>query len=206
MATISRREMLTTTSTAALASIVWPATNTLATDDAGKRVLMFTRSAGYQHSVIRREGDQLSHAERVLTELGEAHNIEVVATKDGRVFDEDLDSWDAFFFYTSGDLTDTTPKDDRSQPMSPAGKQRLLDAIAAGKGFIGAHCASDTFLSKGPKLEEQAIPDPFIAMLGARIHLSWPATLGRPACRGQFVSRCRRIRPQFQTQRRVVFS
>jgi hypothetical protein len=166
MTTLNRRDMLTTSGAAVLASMAWPAASALAADDAPKRVLMFTRSAGFQHSVIRREGDELSFAERILTDLGAAHNVEVVATKDGGVFEDDLDQWDAFFFYTTGDLTDTSPKDDGSQPMSPAGKQRFLDAIAAGKGFVGSHCASDTFHSQGPAGENQVNRDPYISMIG----------------------------------------
>ena len=50
--------------------------------------------------------------------------------------------------------------------MSPQGKQRLLDAIAAGKGFIGFHSTSDSFHSPGPKDENQVQVDPFLAMLG----------------------------------------
>lgn len=166
MTRLNRRDMLTISGAAVLTSMAWPSTSLLAADDAPKRVLMFTRSAGFQHSVIRREGDKLSHAERVLTDLGAAHNIEVVATKDGGVFDDDLDQWDAFFFYTTGDLTDTRPKDDKSKPMSPEGKQRFLEAIAAGKGFVGSHCATDTFHSKGPSFENQSNPDPYISMIG----------------------------------------
>ena len=43
--------------------------------------------------------------------------------------------------------------------MSPEGKQKLLDAVAAGKGFVGLHAATDSFRSKGV--------DPYIAMVGA---------------------------------------
>lgn len=166
MTKLNRRDMLTTSGAAVLASMAWPGVSALAADDTRKRVLMFTRSAGYQHGVIKRDGDNLSYAERILVEVGAAHNIEVVPTKDGGVFDDDLGQWDAFFFYTTGDLTDTSPKDDGSKPMSPEGKQRLLDAVAAGTGFLGSHCASDTFHSKGPAGENQVEPDPFIAMLG----------------------------------------
>ncbi len=84
--------------------------------------------------------------------------------KDGRVFDRDLSSYAAFAFYTTGDLTQ--PAKDGSPPMSLAGKGRLLDAIASGKGFVGFHSATDTFHSKGPQNENQAEPDPYIAMIG----------------------------------------
>ncbi len=49
-----------------------------------------------------------------------------------------------------------------------AGKKALLDAIAGGKGFIGCHCASDTFHSKGGQWQNQERDkvDPYIAMLG----------------------------------------
>lgn len=129
-----------------------------------KKVLFFTKSAGFEHSVIKRAGDQLSHAEKILIELGHQHGFDVVASKDGTVFDKPLDEWDAFVFYTTGDLTQ--PGTDRQPPMSPSGKQALLDAIHAGKGFVGSHCASDTFHSKGPAYENQAEKDPYISMLG----------------------------------------
>ncbi len=122
------------------------------------RLLYFTRSAGYVHSVVRRNGSGLAHSETILTELGRQCGVEVIATKDGRVFDGDLSSYDAIAFYTLGDLT--RESGESTPPMSPKGKQRLLAAIAAGKGFLGFHSACDTFLSR----EDQV--DPYIAMLG----------------------------------------
>ena len=80
------------------------------------------------------------------------------------MFDGDLDQWDAFAFYTTGDLT--KPDTQKDTPMSVQGKQRLLDAIAGGKGFIGFHCATDTFHSPGRGDENQEHPDPYIAMVG----------------------------------------
>ena len=52
--------------------------------------------------------------------------------------------------------------------MSSQGKQRLLDAIAAGKGFVGFHSATDSFHSKGKGNVNQSKEDidPYIAMLG----------------------------------------
>src|SRR5260370_31914708 len=44
----------------------------------------------------------------------------------------------------SSDLTEEKGTDG-TPPMSVEGKKAFLDAIAAGKGFIGCHCASDTF-------------------------------------------------------------
>ena len=129
-----------------------------------KRVLFFTRSAGFEHSVIRRKGEELGHAEKVLIELGMNHGFMVTATKDGSVFDEDLAKFDTICFYTSGDLT----KGGRSEkpPMSAKGKANLLDAITSGVGFVGSHCASDTFHSEGDRFMTQDEKDPYIEMLG----------------------------------------
>lgn len=133
--------------------------------DRPAKILMFTRSAGFQHSVIQRKGDELSHAEKIFTALGQEHGFEVVCTKDGTVFDGDLDQYDAYFFYTTGDLTNEKSAD-KAPPMSAAGKERLLAAVAGGKGFVGSHCASDTFHTPGGAWERQETPDPYIVMLG----------------------------------------
>jgi type 1 glutamine amidotransferase len=159
-----RREFLLSSGLAALSVSAFPTGWVSAAGNKKQRVLYFTRSAGFEHSVVRRKGDELAHSEKILTELGKKSGFEVVCTKDGSVFDGDLDQWDAIAFYTSGDLTKPDKQNDR--PMSPQGKQRLLDAIAAGKGFIGFHSSTDSFHSNGPRDENQAELDPYIAMIG----------------------------------------
>jgi type 1 glutamine amidotransferase len=136
----------------------------VATRPAEKTVLFFTKSSGFEHDVVRRTGDRLSLAERTLTEIGGRRGFTVIATKDGRVFDGDLGAYDAFVFFTTGDLTEVGT--DRAPPMSPAGKRALLAAIRNGQGFVGLHCASDTFHSGGERVATQPEPDPYIAMLG----------------------------------------
>jgi type 1 glutamine amidotransferase len=124
-----------------------------------KKVLFFTKSSGFQHSVIARKDGKLGLAERILTEIGKEHGFEVVASKDGTLFDPDkIGQWDAFAFETTSDLT--TSGTDKQPPMSPDGKKAFLDAIRAGKGFIGMHCATDTFHSHGSTI------DPYIDMIG----------------------------------------
>ena len=169
---MERRTFLKSAGAAAGLSLL-PTLASAADDAAGqplshKRLLMFTRSAGFQHSVIARgrEAEKLGHAESILSELGRGANIEVVVTKDGRIFDSaDFDQFDGYFFYTTGDLTRDNSAD-KSPPMSAAGKERFLKAVAGGKGLVGSHCASDTFHSQGPARENQATPDPYIATLG----------------------------------------
>lgn len=122
-----------------------------------QKVLYFSRSAGFEHSVVKRNGSELSYSDNVLTELGRRAGFDVECSKDGRVFDGNLDQYDAIAFYTTGDLTG--PSKDGSPPMTPQGKQKLLDAVSAGKGFVGFHSATDSFHSKTEV-------DPYIAMIG----------------------------------------
>jgi type 1 glutamine amidotransferase len=134
-----------------------------------KRVLMFTKSAGFEHSVIRRaKPDELGHAEKILVELGNKHGFDVTATKDGRVFiPEEIGKYDAFFFYTTGDLTKEGT--DKTPPMPAEGKKALLKAIEDGKGFLGSHCATDTFHTPGQARNQnqtRAEMDPYIALIG----------------------------------------
>lgn len=167
---MNRRDMLRTTGAAAcgLGLGSFPLGWVAGATPAPKRMLMFTKSAGFEHSAIKRDGDKLSHAERILTELANKHGFEVTATKDGGVFTpEQISRYDAFFFYTTGDLT--TPGTDKTSPMSAKGKQALLAAIRNGKGFIGTHSATDTFHSPGDRYDPRppAKLDPYIEMIGA---------------------------------------
>ena len=129
-----------------------------------RKILFFTKSSGFEHDPVKRNGAMASFSEAILSALGRKYGFEVVATKDGRVFDSDLVQYDAFFFFTTGDLTE--PGTDKMPPMSTSGKQALLAAIRDGKGFIGVHSASDTFHSKGNRFEGQQHSDTYIAMLG----------------------------------------
>ncbi|MBU6400194.1 MAG: ThuA domain-containing protein [Verrucomicrobia bacterium] len=138
-----------------------------------KRILFFSKSAGFEHSAIRRVNGQPSHAENVLQKLGEKYNFEFTFTKDGRVFTpENLAKYDAFFFYTTGDLTKVGT--DKNPAMTPEGKAAFLEAIHNGKGFIGTHSASDTFHSPnyeagrdGRYQADGDNADPYVKMLGA---------------------------------------
>jgi len=135
---------------------------------ARKRLLMFTKSSGFEHDMVKRSGDQLSPAEQIVTELGQKRGIEVNATKDGGVFSQPtLSQYDAFFFYTTGDLT--TAGQDKNPPMTPEGKQAFLELIRQGKGFIGTHSATDTFEPASAHTDPKppASLDPYVEMIGA---------------------------------------
>ena len=191
---MNRRDILRATGAAAIGASVssfpfgWAAGATAAK----KKILMFTKSAGFEHpsishtaeqayireidgqiQIVQKTGEKKKDlgpgwAEKVLTDLGAKHGFEVTATKDGRIFSsKELADFDAFFFYTTGDLT--TAGTDGNPPMSPEGKQAFLDAIRAGKGFLGTHSASDTFHSPGDRYDPKppAKLDPYIEMIGA---------------------------------------
>lgn len=111
---------------------------------AKRKILFFTKSSGYEHSVISWKNGQPSHAEKVLLDLGAKNGWDFEFSKDGSKFGKDyLAQFDAVFFYTTGDLC--SEGKDKNPPMSPEGKQALFDYVKAGKGFIGTHSASDTF-------------------------------------------------------------
>jgi type 1 glutamine amidotransferase len=137
-----------------------------------RKILFFSKSSGFEHSVISYKSGQPSFAEKVLTELGAKNGWAFTFSKDGSLFSpEYLKQFDALFFYTTGDLT--SPGTDKQPPMSPAGKQALLDYVKGGGGFIGTHSASDTFHTanekdKGPDryVNHGAEADAYVRMLG----------------------------------------
>ncbi len=132
---------------------------------ATKKVLFFTKSSGFQHSVIARHGDKPAHAEKILTDIGKDAGFEVVASKDGRLFEPDqIGQWDVFAFQTTGDLS--APGTDKSPPLSAEGEKALYDAVRAGKGFMGMHCATDTF----GKHRNKGADDPYIQMIGGEFN------------------------------------
>ena len=166
-----RRDFLLTTG-ATLGLSAFPVGWVSAMGGKRQKLLYFTRSAGFQHGAVKRDGDQLAFSEKTLTEMGAKAGFDVVCTKDGRVFDGDLDQFDAIAFYTSGVLTDPEKNSEKpvngagTSPMSPDGKKRLLGTIAAGKGFVAFHAATDSFHSVGGRGETQTEVDPYIAMVG----------------------------------------
>ena len=147
-----------------------------------RSVLLFTKSSGWEHDVVKMANGQPSIVERAVRELGKKHGFEVSATKDGRIFDSsEFRAHSALLFFTTGDLTKSAT--DQQPPMSERGKQAFLDAVADGLGFAGVHCASDTFHTL-PDPEDHSnryvahgkSSDPYLRMLGGEfiIHGSDP--------------------------------
>jgi uncharacterized protein len=172
---MNRRELFTRAGAAAagLGLSSFPLGWSAGAEEKTRRILFFTKSSGFEHSVIKKPGEEPGYAEKILKELGAKHGFEITHTKDGSVFTpENIARYDAFFFYTTGTLTE--PGNDKNPPMSPEGKEAFLQAIRNGKGFIGTHSASDTFhtLPDPPDRSNRYInhgenADPYVRMLGA---------------------------------------
>src|SRR5689334_15245430 len=145
-----------------------------------RRLLFLNRSVGFQHPVVAVKDGKPCYAETILQPICKEHGWELVSTKDGRLFTpENLAKFDAILFYTQGDL-EAESRLDHSPPMTKEGKQALLDAVKGGKGFVGFHCASDTFHSPGQQWEAQPASqrDPYIDMVGGEfiVHQSQQET------------------------------
>jgi type 1 glutamine amidotransferase len=140
------------------------------------RVLYFTKSAGYEHDIVRHTGGVPSHSERVLLKVGAAHGIDFVFSKDGSLFSPAyFAQFDAVMFFTGGDISSIG--DDGHPAVTPEGKLALLDAVADGMGFLAVHSAGDTWhtLESGggnPAYRHHRYrnhgdaSDPYIRMLG----------------------------------------
>jgi type 1 glutamine amidotransferase len=153
------------------------------------RVLYFTKSSGFEHSVIKWAEGKPSYSEKILTALGAKHEIEFTYSKDGSLFSKDyLAGFDAVLFYTSGDLCSTGT--DGHPGITVQGRHALSDYVANGGGFMGLHSCSDTFhthergggnnprrLQRYRSYGEGA--DPFVRMLGGEFIRHGPQQVAR---------------------------
>ncbi len=151
-------------------------TSALSVTAAPLRVLYFTKSSGFEHSVIRQDNGNPSYSEKVLAKLGAREDIVFTTSKDGSLFSpEYLAQFDVLLFYTSGDLTTTGT--DRHPGITVQGLHALFDFVANGGGFVGLHACADTFHThergggNNPRRLQRyrsngANADPYVRMLG----------------------------------------
>jgi len=109
-----------------------------------RKILLFSRSALFEHPVIRREAGQLSLAEKSLVEMVRKIDCSVECTRDGRVFERNLDAYAAVVSYTCGrpeHLLKPIKADgqDGNQPLSESGWKNLDAAVRRGKPFVAIH-------------------------------------------------------------------
>jgi type 1 glutamine amidotransferase len=183
---MNRRSFLRTTTAATLGS--WVLSRPALAAGPKRKILFFSKSSGFEHSVITYKNGTPSFAEKQLLEIGAKNNWEFTFSKDGSLFNPQyLAQFDALFFYTTGDLC--SPGTDKNPPMSPEGKQAFLDYVASGKGFIGTHSASDTFHTnnealKGPDRYKNfgEAADPYVKMLGAEFIVHGKQQVAKMRC------------------------
>jgi uncharacterized protein len=119
-----------------VSAAVWTVAPVSAEGPTKKRLLVITESKGFVHDCVNRKGKPLCIVEEALTELGKkTGDWEAVCSQDSRkdITAENLKDYDAVFFYTTGEL-----------PLSDTQKADLLAFVKSGKGFAGAHSATDT--------------------------------------------------------------
>jgi len=95
-----------------------------------KRVLFVTATYGFRHV------EAIDAANQTMMDIAGRSGgaLDITLTEDVSLLTADnLAGYDAVFFFTSGEL-----------PLSDQQKQDLLDFIRNGKGFGGAHSATDT--------------------------------------------------------------
>lgn len=125
------------------------------------RILLLTKSSGFEHGVIKESEGEPGHVQTVMADLAAMHDVELTATKDaGLVNAENLKNYDIVVFYTTGDLT--KPGEDGNPPMTRENLDELFAWIKGGGAFMGYHSATDTF---GHHWDEEGLP--FINMIGA---------------------------------------
>jgi len=123
------------------------------------RILYLTKSAGFEHSVVKREGEAPAHSERTMEQIAEKMGAALTISKDaGLVNAENLKNYDVVVFYTTGNLTEGGT--DGAPVMGETGLAELLAWIKAGGGFVGFHSANDTFHSTGDTVS------PYVEMIG----------------------------------------
>ncbi len=144
-----------------------------AQDDAGRRILAFSKTAGFRHASI-------PDGVAALRRLGSENGFEVDWTEDASVFDDvQLDVYDAVvFLLTTGDV------------LSTAEQGAFERYIRSGRGFVGIQSAADTeygwpwYTGMGHTGESYS-ESRFLAHLlgGVQFAAGWPDCESRPRTR-----------------------
>ena len=156
---------------------------------APRKILFFSKSSGFEHDMIKRQDGQPSKAEKILSELGEKNNIEFTFTKDGGVFTpENIAKYDAFFFYTTGDLTEPGIGQEPAHVQGRQGRASSKPSPTA-RDSSAPTAPRTPFI---PRAAESAIRpatktmradiDPYIKMIGAEFIIHGSQQRARQIC------------------------
>ena len=104
-----------------------------------KSVLIFTKSSGFEHEVIKvTAGNPASSKKRSRLWASSMALTSPPPRTAASSIPPTSEKYSAVLFFTTLDLTKTGT--DGNPPMSPAGKQALLDAIHGGIGLCRSSC------------------------------------------------------------------
>ena len=131
---------------------------------ASKKVLFFTKSSGFQHSVIARKGEQPGMAERILTEIGKEHGFEVVASKDGRLFEPDQDRPVGRVRVRDHRRPDHARRRQEPADLGRTAKRRFTTRSGAARASWG--CTARPTPSATTAQRNKGADDPYIQMIG----------------------------------------
>jgi len=146
------------------------------------KILVFTRSQGFEHEPAKLLDDGTTFTGRALKAHFADKKIEITETQDGGVFDGDLSLYDAFVFYTSGNLLNANDsKNDKAKALTEAGFRNMIATVQAGKGFVGIHSATDTVCD----LKDENGTDLYTKFIGARFTGHGPQQFGTLTIVGQ---------------------
>lgn len=126
--------MLRTLIIALVAGVLTTSGFCLAAEPGGKKILFFSPSLGFRHSVVARPTTgELSHAEKVLKEFAGAAGYQVDVSQDCKDLENDgaFKKYDVIIFYTTGN------------PL--ISREAFLKWLRAGGAFVGIHTATDSF-------------------------------------------------------------
>ena len=99
-----RRDFLTASALTAATLPFVSLSQLFAAEGGAKKILYYTRSQGFEHSPVKYDENGECVSAKTLQKLAKNLGYELVSTKDGSVFDDDLSQYAAFVFYTSGQL------------------------------------------------------------------------------------------------------
>ena len=146
---MKRREMLLASGAAALGLSAFPFGWAAAAEKKNQKVLYFTRSAGFVHPMVVAKAARLALSEKVLVGLGKKNGFEVVCTKDGAVFDGDLDQYDCIVFLHLRQLTGKAECRSRASQCRPKARRSSWRPSRPARASWAFHSATDTFRSSG---------------------------------------------------------
>ena len=143
-----------------------------------KKVLYYDYSSGYIHDPTRDYDSKTGKCGTFFREFGEKNGLDVLCTKDGNVFGEDLTQFSAIILYTSGDLYVRNPHCP-GNPVPAGTQEKLVEAVRAGVGLLSLHPTTDSWRCNGTQYvtyrnDPESVRTPFTRLVGGQFIIHGP--------------------------------